>query len=46
MASELIGGLKAKRGHELVFKIDFEKNFDTVEWSFLFHLMEQMNLSH
>lgn len=43
MASEVVHGLKVGKYKGLILKIDFEKAFDTIEWNFLFHLLEFLN---
>lgn len=43
VTGEVIQGLKAKSHEGLVLKLDFEKAFNTIDWVFLFQLLEQMN---
>lgn len=46
VASEVVNNIKARQNQGLVLKIDFEKAFDTIEWSFfLFHLLETLNFN-
>ncbi|KAJ9559867.1 hypothetical protein OSB04_005027 [Centaurea solstitialis] len=42
IANETIDFLKRSKKKSLIFKVDFEKAYDTVEWSFLFEAMENM----
>lgn len=37
-----MSSIKSKQSSGLVFKVDFEKAFDTINWSFIFHLLEKM----
>ncbi|WOG89446.1 hypothetical protein DCAR_0208684 [Daucus carota subsp. sativus] len=46
MIGEIINSIKSKQSEGLIFKIDFEKAFDSVDWSFLFHLLEKLNFSY
>ncbi|GKV01050.1 hypothetical protein SLEP1_g13646 [Rubroshorea leprosula] len=42
IANEVIDEAKKKRQKAFLFKIDFEKAYDTVSWSFLNHMMQKM----
>ncbi|KAJ9560947.1 hypothetical protein OSB04_006107 [Centaurea solstitialis] len=42
IVNETIDFLKRSKKKSLIFKVDFEKAYDTVEWSFLFQAMESM----
>ncbi|KAJ9566561.1 hypothetical protein OSB04_002527 [Centaurea solstitialis] len=46
IVSEIISWIKNSNRSALVFKIDFEKAFDTVNWAFLDEVMMQMNFGH
>jgi hypothetical protein len=48
LAHELLRSFKAKRGKcgFLFLKIDMEKAFDRMEWSFLLAIMEKLGFSH
>ncbi|KAJ9562034.1 hypothetical protein OSB04_007194 [Centaurea solstitialis] len=42
VANETISYLKSSRKKGLIFKVDFEKAYDSVSWEFLLDLLEQM----
>ncbi|GKU90659.1 hypothetical protein SLEP1_g4626 [Rubroshorea leprosula] len=42
IANEVIDEAKKKRKKAFLFKIDFEKAYDKVSWSFLDHMMQKM----
>lgn len=42
IANELIDHIRKKKKTGLIFKVDFEKAYDTVEWTFLLDSMEKM----
>ncbi|GKV16979.1 hypothetical protein SLEP1_g27539 [Rubroshorea leprosula] len=42
IANEVIDEVKKKKKKAFLFKIDFEKAFDKVSWSFLDHMMQKM----
>ncbi|KAJ9535108.1 hypothetical protein OSB04_un001812 [Centaurea solstitialis] len=42
IANEIVHHAKKKKMKMFLFKVDFEKAFDSVNWIFLFHTMEQM----
>jgi hypothetical protein len=41
--NEIISWVKKKKGKSLLFKIDFEKAFDHINWKFIDSMMYQMN---
>ncbi|GJS28729.1 putative RNA-directed DNA polymerase [Tanacetum coccineum] len=46
MANEIISWATKKNERLFLFKVDFEKAFDSLDWGFLDHIMEQMGFSH
>ncbi|GKU90664.1 hypothetical protein SLEP1_g4631 [Rubroshorea leprosula] len=42
VANEAIDGVRKRKSQCFVFKIDFEKAYDNVNWSFLDYMMEKM----
>ncbi|GKC99825.1 putative RNA-directed DNA polymerase, eukaryota, reverse transcriptase zinc-binding domain protein [Tanacetum coccineum] len=45
MVDEIISWAKKKKKKFMFLKVDFEKAFDSLSWSFLFSTMEQMGFS-
>ncbi|GJU54017.1 putative RNA-directed DNA polymerase [Tanacetum coccineum] len=43
IANEIVNFVKEKKINLLLFKVDFEKAFDSVNWNFLLDTMSQMN---
>ncbi|GKD61379.1 RNA-directed DNA polymerase, eukaryota, reverse transcriptase zinc-binding domain protein, partial [Tanacetum coccineum] len=43
IANEIINFAKSEKINMLLFKVDFEKAFDSVNWEFLFDIMAQMS---
>ncbi|GJU47055.1 putative RNA-directed DNA polymerase [Tanacetum coccineum] len=43
IANEIINFAKSEKINMLLFKVDFEKAFDNVNWEFLFDIMAQMS---
>jgi hypothetical protein len=43
IANEIVNFAKSEGIKMLIFKVDFEKAFDSVNWEFLFDIMSQMN---
>src|SRR6185436_19529051 len=43
---ETIHGLHAKKQNGVIFKIDFEKAYDKVKWSFVKQTLEMKGFSH
>ncbi|XP_071695356.1 secreted RxLR effector protein 78-like [Rutidosis leptorrhynchoides] len=42
VANEVVEDLKRNKKHGLIFKVDFEKAFDSVNWDYLLELMKSM----
>ncbi|GJR17850.1 RNA-directed DNA polymerase, eukaryota, reverse transcriptase zinc-binding domain protein [Tanacetum coccineum] len=42
MVNEIINWASKKNKHLFLFKVDFEKDFDSLDWRFLDHTMDQM----
>jgi len=45
VVNELVDFAKKKNKQCLIFKVDFEKAYDSVDWSFLVYVMERVGLS-
>ncbi|GJY53747.1 putative RNA-directed DNA polymerase [Tanacetum coccineum] len=43
ITNEIVNFVKEKKINLLLFKVDFEKAFDSVNWNFLLDIMSQMN---
>ncbi|GAU22483.1 hypothetical protein TSUD_296020 [Trifolium subterraneum] len=43
IANEIVDEAKKKKKELILFKVDFEKAYDSVEWSYLFSVMRKMN---
>ncbi|GJR79308.1 transposon TX1 uncharacterized 149 kDa protein [Tanacetum coccineum] len=43
IANEVIHSLKKSKNGGLILKVDFEKDYDTIEWTFLDMVFEEMN---
>jgi hypothetical protein len=43
MANELVDDAKCKKKDLLMFKVDFEKAYDSVDWGYLEEVMVKMN---
>lgn len=46
LANEVVHAIKTNKTSGVVFKIDFEKAFDRVQWGFVYEILEQMNFHH
>ncbi|GJY81538.1 putative RNA-directed DNA polymerase [Tanacetum coccineum] len=46
MVNEILAWASKKRERLFFLKVDFEKAFDSLDWKFLDHTMEQMGFSH
>ncbi|KAL6566436.1 hypothetical protein OROGR_002051 [Orobanche gracilis] len=46
VANEIIDFAKKKKKKCLIFKVDFEKAYDSVNWGFLNYMMERMGFCH
>lgn len=46
LASEVVSSLKLKKTTGLVLKIDFEKAFDRIQWSFVYEVLANMNFGN
>nr|GEV58004.1 RNA-directed DNA polymerase, eukaryota, reverse transcriptase zinc-binding domain protein [Tanacetum cinerariifolium] len=46
MVNEILAWASEKRERLFFLKVDFEKAFDSLDWKFLDHTMEQMGFSH
>ena len=45
IANEVVDEKRRSREEGVVFKIDFEKAYDLVDWDFLEHVLERKGLS-
>ncbi|GKV48276.1 hypothetical protein SLEP1_g55098 [Rubroshorea leprosula] len=45
VTNEAIEGMRKKKSKGFIFKIDFEKAYDNVSWSFLDYMMERMGFN-
>ncbi|MCH80300.1 LINE-1 reverse transcriptase like [Trifolium medium] len=43
IANEFVDEAKSKKKILLMFKVDFEKAYDSMEWSYLLYVMHKMN---
>lgn len=43
--NELVDLAKTKKNECMFFKVDFEKTYDTIYWSFLFYMMERLGFN-
>lgn len=43
ITTEVFTALKAKKYRGVIIKLDFAKAFDTVNWNFVFHVLQMMN---
>lgn len=43
ISNEVVHSIQSNRVQGLILKLDFAKAFDSVNWSFLFHVMEHMS---
>lgn len=46
IANEVVHDTKRRGVPTLVFKVDYEKAYDSVRWSFLFYMLERMNFDY
>ncbi|XP_071728309.1 uncharacterized protein [Rutidosis leptorrhynchoides] len=46
IANETVDYLRSKRENGLVFKVDFEKAFDSLNWQFLFEVIKNMGFGN
>lgn len=45
IANEAVHAAKLSRDPTIVFKVDFEKAYDSVRWEFLFYMLRRFNFS-
>lgn len=43
--NEIIEDAKKMKEQRLIFKVDFEKAYDSINWAYLFEMLENMKLS-
>lgn len=46
VANELLDYMKRKKQKGSIFKVDFEKAYDCINWNYLFSVMEQMGFGN
>ena len=46
MLNEIVGWSKARKRELMVFKVDFEKAYDSLSWEYLFEVMGLMGFGH
>ncbi|XP_057445076.1 secreted RxLR effector protein 78-like [Lotus japonicus] len=44
--NEVVHEAKLRKRSTLIFKVDYEKAYDSVEWSFLLYMLKRMNFSN
>lgn len=44
ITNEVYSALHSKKCNGVIMKLDFAKAFDTINWKFIYHIMERMNL--
>lgn len=42
MANEIMDGVKIKKKYVIIFKVDFKKDYDSLDWNFLIFVKEKM----
>ncbi|KAL4284755.1 hypothetical protein GQ457_16G025230 [Hibiscus cannabinus] len=45
IANEIIDDIKSRKRATIVFKVDFQKTYDTVDWDFLDSILTKMSFS-
>lgn len=43
VANEVVHDVKVRKISSFVMKVDFEKAYDSVKWSFLFYMLKKLN---
>lgn len=46
IANEVIWKVKVKRKECIIFKVDFEKIYDSVKWSFLYYMLKRCDFCY